>query len=282
MEQTENKPDYLRLFYVVMLLCCAVLSGSPWLDRPADSALNGVLSSTLVLFASVRGVDSVVSALSGTELSLTPAGVGMTMAPGELLEPVDDLIEQLGEVLTWVLTLIGLEKLGLGLLGGMWMRAFTATVLAGAAAMLLLRPAVHWPPGVRKVLMLLIMLRVLLPLAAIGSELIANHVVDNRTSNAESALVSISQDIAAEQSETQAQQDADSQEDLDLLDRLGNAVRSMGDSIAIQARMERLSRQLENGVNHIIDLLALVMLRALLFPALFVVACWLLLRVAED
>ena len=31
-----------------------------------------------------------------------------------------------------------------------------------------------------------------------------------------------------------------------------------------------------------IDLLALVTLRALLFPAVFLFACWLLLRVAED
>jgi hypothetical protein len=281
MERTD-KPDYLRHFYVAVLLCCAVLAGSPWLDRPADSALSGALSSTLVLFASVRGVDSVISALAGTELSLTPAGVGMTMAPGELLDPVNDLIEQLGEVLTWVLTLIGLEKLGLGLLGGMWMRALTAIVLATAASVLLLRPTLQWPRGARKVLMLLIMLRVLLPLAAIGSETIANHVVDTRTTSAESALVSISQDIAAEQNETQAQQNAQAEQELDLLDRLSNAVRSVGDSIAIQARMERLSRQLEDGVNHIIDLLALVLLRALLFPALFITACWLLLRVAED
>ena len=46
--------------------------------------------------------------------------------------------------------------------------------------------------------------------------------------------------------------------------------------------MERLSQQLESGVNHLVDLLALVTLRAVLFPALLLFACWLLLRVAED
>src|SRR5688572_28211166 len=264
MLQTEDdKPDYLRLFYVVALLVCALLAGSPWLDRPAENALRAALSSTLVLFASVRGVDSVISALSGTELSLTPAGVGMTMAPGELLEPADDLIEQLGELLTWVLALIGLEKLGLGLLGGPWMRGITAASLCAAAALLLWRPQLQWPRGLRKVVMLLIMLRILLPLAAMGSELIAKHIVDSRTTSAESALVTISENIAAEQDRTEAEQSADAQQDLNLLDRLGNAVRSVGESIEIRARMERLSRQLEDGVNHIIDLLSLVLLRAM-------------------
>lgn len=280
--QQNAKPQYpLRHFQAILLLCCAVLAGSPWLDDLADEALGDALSSTLVLFASVRGVDAVVSALSGTELSLTPAGVGMTMTPGELLDPINDLIEQLGEVLTWVLTLIGMEKLGIGLLGGMWLRGVTAAGLGLAATVLWLWPQWQWSRGVRKVVLLLVMLRILLPLTAIGSEMIAKHVVDTRASSAESALVTLSDTIEAEQSR-QAAQSAQAQQDEDLLDRLSNAVRNMGDSVQIQARMERMSRQLEQGVNHVVDLLALITLRALLFPALFLIACWLLLRVAED
>ena len=116
MEPAEKKSSSLRHLGAMLLLLCAVLAGSPWLDKPADSALSNALSSTLVLFASVRGVDAVVSAVAGTELSMTPAGVGMTLAPGELLDPVNDLVEQLGELLMLVLTLLGLEKLGLALL----------------------------------------------------------------------------------------------------------------------------------------------------------------------
>ena len=61
---------------------------------------------------------------------MTPAGVGMTLAPGELLDPVNDLVEQLGELLMLVLTLLGLEKLGLALLGSFWVRVLTASLLA--------------------------------------------------------------------------------------------------------------------------------------------------------
>lgn len=284
MEPAGKKSSSLRHLGAMLLLLCAVLAGSPWLDKPADSALSNALSSTLVLFASVRGVDAVISAVAGTELSMTPAGVGMTLAPGELLDPVNDLVEQLGELLMLVLTLLGLEKLGLALLGSFWMRILTATLLATAAGVLWLRPTLSWSRGVRKLVLMLVMIRVLLPLAAIGGELIARHVVDTRAGNAESALVLMSQNITAEQNQNTAPVDttADPQQQPGFFDRIGEAVQSVSNSLDVQARMERLSQQLESGVNHLVDLLALVTLRAVLFPALFLFACWLLLRVAED
>ncbi len=264
MEPAEKKSSSLRHLGAMLLLLCAVLAGSPWLDKPADSALSNALSSTLVLFASVRGVDAVVSAVAGTELSMTPAGVGMTLAPGELLDPVNDLVEQLGELLMLVLT---------------------ASLLATAATVLWLRPTLSWSRGVRKLVLMLVMIRVLLPLAAIGGELIARHVVDSRASDAESALVLMSQNITAEQNQTTATTDDaadDPQQQPGFFDRIGEAVQSVSNSLDVQARMERLSQQLESGVNHLVDLLALVTLRAVLFPALFLFACWLLMRVAED
>jgi hypothetical protein len=284
MEPAEKKSSSLRHLGAMLLLLCAVLAGSPWLDKPADSALSNALSSTLVLFASVRGVDAVVSAVAGTELSMTPAGVGVTLAPGELLDPVNDLVEQLGELLMLVLTLLGLEKLGLALLGSFWVRVLTASLLATAAGVLWLRPTLSWSRGVRKLVLMLVMIRVLLPLAAIGGELIARHVVDTRAGNAESALVLMSQNITAEQNQNTAPVDttADPQQQPGFFDRIGEAVQSVSNSLDVQARMERLSQQLESGVNHLVDLLALVTLRAVLFPALFLFACWLLLRVAED
>ncbi len=285
MEPAEKKSSSLRHLGAMLLLLCAVLAGSPWLDKPADSALSNALSSTLVLFASVRGVDAVVSAVAGTELSMTPAGVGVTLAPGELLDPVNDLVEQLGELLMLVLTLLGLEKLGLALLGSFWVRVLTASLLATAAGVLWLRPTLSWSRGVRKLVLMLVMIRVLLPLAAIGGELIARHVVDSRASDAESALVLMSQNITAEQNQTTATTDDaadDPQQQPGFFDRIGEAVQSVSNSLDVQARMERLSQQLESGVNHLVDLLALVTLRAVLFPALFLFACWLLLRVAED
>jgi hypothetical protein len=281
MQQNSAPNQWLRYTGIAVLLLCTVLALTPWLDQRADAALGTALVSTLTLYASVRGVDAVVSSLAGTELLLSPAGVGVTFAPGELLDPINDLVEQLADVLLWVLTLMGIERLGLGLLGSIWVRAFCTAILGGAALVLWLRPEWHWPRGLRKLVILLALLRIALPLTAIASELIAQHVVDARASTAGAALVTMSQQIEAEQGSASAEATT-SQNDESLLQRIENATRSMAESLAIEARMARLSQRLEAGVNHTIDLLALVTLRALLFPALFLFAAWLMLKLADD
>lgn len=281
MQQSGSPNPWLRYTGIALLALCSVLALLPVLDQRADAALGNALVSTLTLYASVRGVDAVVSSLAGTELLLSPAGVGVTFAPGELLDPINDLIEQLGDVLLWVLTLMGIERLGLGLLGSIWLRAFCAALLGGAALALWLKPQWQWPRPLRKLVILLALLRIALPLTAIGSELIAQHVVDARADTAGAALVTMSQQIEAEQGSA-SQQATTSQEDESLLQRIENATRSMAESLAIEARMARLSQRLEEGVNYTIDLLALVTLRALLFPALFLFAAWLMLKLADD
>jgi hypothetical protein len=276
----------------VGLLVCALLSSTPWLDSHADTAIGSALSSTLKLFASVRGVDAVVSAAEGTELSIAPVGVGVTFAPGELVEPVDDLVERLGDVLLWILTLLGVEKLSLGLLGSESVRLLSGAIFLAASVFIVWHPAHKLPGRMSTMLMMLILIRIGLPVAAISSEALAQHVVDARTASAESALVSVSQQIAEEQAaqnavlESQAPALATEEQNLleklgTAVDDLGNAMNDMRNSLDLQASMEQLSQRMEAAVNHVVDLLALVTLRALLFPALFLFSGWLLLRIVE-
>jgi Tfp pilus assembly protein PilE len=288
---TRNKS--LRNLTIFGLVVCAFLSFTPWLDSYAEAAIGSALSSTLKLFASVRGVDAIVSAAEGTELSIAPVGVGVTFAPGELVEPIDDLVERLGDVLLWVLTLLGVEKLSLGLLGSASVRLLSGTVFLAASAFIIWWPAQRLPARFRTLLVMLILIRIGLPLAAIASEALAQHVVDARTASAESALVSVAQKIEQDQAEQNARLEArvppasvaDEQNILERIntavDDLGNAIKDMRNSLDLQASMEQLSQRMEAAVNHVVDLLALVTLRALLFPALFLFSGWLLLRLAQ-
>lgn len=275
------------------LLCCALVSFTPWLDNQADNAIGSALSSTLKLFASVRGVDAIVSAAEGTELSVAPVGVGVTLAPGELVEPLDDLVERLGDVLIWVLTLLGVEKLSLGLLGAGSVRLITGMLFLAASVFIVWRPSRRLPRKVRTFLVMLLLVRIGLPVAAISSEALAQHVVDERSASAEAALIRVSQQIQEDQQaqsallESQAPATGTTPEQSLMeklntaVDDLGRAMDEMRNSLDLQTSMEQLAQRLESAVNHVVDLLALVTLRALLFPAMFLFSGWLLMRIIE-
>ncbi len=92
------------------LLICMLLALVPFEDK-IDSQLTHMLTVTLSVYAVARGLNAVVSMAQGTEISIEPLGVGVTLAPGEILDPLNDLIEQVSTVLLIASASIGMQKI---------------------------------------------------------------------------------------------------------------------------------------------------------------------------
>lgn len=45
-------------------------------------------------FALVRGLNGVIALIQGTEVVVSPAGMGLTLTVGEILDPINDLAER--------------------------------------------------------------------------------------------------------------------------------------------------------------------------------------------
>ena len=86
-------PDRLwRYFGVALLLIGIAFSSVTSVDRFAETEYQALFQRALVTFALARTLNGVISAVQGTELALQPAGVGVTLTPGEILDPVNDLV----------------------------------------------------------------------------------------------------------------------------------------------------------------------------------------------
>ncbi len=67
----------------------------------------------LVTFALTRTLNGVISVAQGTQLAFEPAGVGVVISAGEILDPLNDLVEQF----SW-LTLLAATSLGVQIMLG--------------------------------------------------------------------------------------------------------------------------------------------------------------------
>lgn len=81
----------LPLLLALALVACAWFA--PF-DAPAAEKADAGLKRALVSFATARALNGVISVAQGTELTLQPAGVGATLAPGQLLDPGTNLVWQ--------------------------------------------------------------------------------------------------------------------------------------------------------------------------------------------
>ena len=94
----------------LVLVCAALAVALSWLgslDRYSQDYLDDALVSGGLVYATARGINAAVSVLQGTEI--TPAVATFTV--GEVLDPVNDLIERFSGMLLLALGSLALQKI---------------------------------------------------------------------------------------------------------------------------------------------------------------------------
>jgi len=158
------------LFYVASFYKIAVS------DDLADRYFIESIQAATIAYATARGVNAVVSVIKESELDLAPAGVGVTIAAGQILDPIDDMTERLSSVLVAAIASLGIQKLG-----------FEISVVVSfkiIAMLLLLCIPLIWRQNALgthllevslKVCFILLLLRFMLPISALVSDSIYKH-----------------------------------------------------------------------------------------------------------
>ena len=87
------------------ILLVALLMIGGWIDQSGRSYTEEGIKRTLVTYAIARGLNGVISVAQGTEVAVEPVGVGVTFTPGQILDPINDLIERF----SWIVLASGVS-----------------------------------------------------------------------------------------------------------------------------------------------------------------------------
>lgn len=94
---------------VVLLLSSGVKF--PIVDNSADNYFKEAITKAGLAYASCRVVNASISIIKESDLTMEPAGVGISLALGQALDPIDDMTERLSDVLVTAITALGVQKL---------------------------------------------------------------------------------------------------------------------------------------------------------------------------
>ena len=83
----------------------------PVLDRATDNYFREAISKGGVSYAACRVINASVSIIKESNLHMQPAGVGLSLAVGQALDPVDDMTERLSGILVTAIISLGVQKL---------------------------------------------------------------------------------------------------------------------------------------------------------------------------
>lgn len=266
---------WYRLLLSVLVVVLLVLMHTGWLDDTAKDYTEQGFKRVLVTYAVARGLNGLISVAQGTEVSVEPVGVGVTFTPGQILDPVNDLIEQFSWLILASGVSLGIQRLLIVMTSG---AGFTLFV----SVMLVLAVAVSWwqaaPQLVRqmvtRIALILIVLRLAVPVIALLNQTVYSYFLQSQYETSRTVL---------EQSgfELQQQQETGNKSvpphGEAVLDKLKRVYQSASDAVDVDSRLDKIKQAAAEMSERILDLMVVFIVQTLLFPLLFL---WLAYRLA--
>jgi len=83
----------------------------PVIDSPADSYFKDSITKAGVSYGVCRVINATVSVIQESSVQLEPAGIGLSLAVGQIVDPINDMVERLANVLVLSITSLGVQEL---------------------------------------------------------------------------------------------------------------------------------------------------------------------------
>lgn len=265
----QKTSDINRWLFSLVLLLAAILSVTPFLDQRAAADYEQLFQRAFVTFALARTINGVISVVQGTEIALQPAGVGVTLTPGEILDPVNDLVERFSWIMMGATISLGVQNVLLDI-SAWWL---IQALVAALAAWMLIR---LWYPGqgskayralLKRVFLLLLFIRFAVPVMLIANDLLYQQFLEQRYEQSTEIIAEAGQEL--EQIRAEASEETPRSGDSSMLDSISRAWSSTVDSMDLSGRLKRMQARAGDVIEHLIQLSVVFILQTALLPVAF-------------
>ncbi|MFN2286765.1 MAG: hypothetical protein ABR578_00385 [Chromatocurvus sp.] len=241
----------------LLLTLCVLGPAVAWtgaLDAISAHSADRALIATGTAYAAARGINALVSVMQGTEVH----AVMLTIAAGEVLDPVNDLIERLSTLFLFALGSLALQKILLLLVAD---RVFSLLLTLGGmySALALLRPKTLFGTAALRFFLLTLFLRFALAISALASGWVDSHFLAERDARQQAAM----EDFRGELAALEAPGAGESGQN--WLQRLRSSV----SPAELRARLAALESRVDDFAASAMTLAMSLLLKSILLPLMF-------------
>ena len=252
------------------LLAAVVIAGVvamlPITDSLGEGYVDSAFKRALLGFALARGLNGVISVAQGTEVAVQPAGVGVSFTPGEILDPVNDLVERFSWIMLLASSSLGVQKVLLS------MSAWQGLVIGVVVVALLYLSSNFLTSNQRlqtvlgRLFLFLLILRFMMPAIAIANEWVYQTFLHQDYTEASAELQAAQKSISEiNQEVTVARQ----HEPSGLVERARELMQQMVSAVDIDRRLEEYRLAAQSISENAIRLIVVFLMQTLVFPLLF-------------
>ena len=266
----NSRQIIIGMALLIMTLC----SWFSVFDAPSSKVVDEGLQRAFVTFATARAMNAAISVGQGTEVAIQPMGVGVTLAPGQLLNPINDLVENFSSLMMAACIALGAQKILINI-GGHWIVSFLLTIAAFGWAWLYYRQqeSIGW---LSRILVILLMIRFAIPLVIIGTDvltqkyLLAEYNQNQKVIDSAPKKVNEYKDLVTKTPKSGL---------AGVRDALSNYLLKAKEAVDIESHYKGLQSAAEQWAKHIINLIVIFLLQTLIIPVMLI---WILYEVVKS
>lgn len=174
-----------KIAVLILLLLLAVAAWIPKLDAPAMEQVDAGMKRALVTFAAARALNAAISLAQGTEVHLS-LGAGVTLSIGEVLDPVNDLVEKFSNFMLLASVAFGIQKALLMMGQYEYVKLMLTGVLLAWGLVYFYKG--YLPRWLNNLFILMLMVRFALPVITVGSDAIFQQFLQNDYQQSQAVL----------------------------------------------------------------------------------------------
>lgn len=256
-----------RYLAPLILLAALLVSWASPLDAESGKQVDEGLKRALTTFATARTLNAVISVLQNTDVAIQPGGVGIKLAPGQLLDPINDLVEKFSTLMLFASISFGIQKILIEL-GGHWLisAVLSVAVILWSLLHVLCRPIPAW---MTKLMLITLALRFAIPIVTVGSGILYQNFLESDYAASQQVLNTGADEVQ------KLTPNVNSPESNGWIDRIKGSI----SNIDVKERAQRILEAAEHWADRVIRLSVIFLLQTLLFPLLLL---WILSEVLKS
>ncbi|MGJ7546622.1 hypothetical protein [Variovorax sp. LT1R16] len=165
-------------------------------DVPARESLDAGMKRALIAFAAARTLGAVISVAQGTQVDIKPGGVGVGTTPGQVLQPLNQLVDHFATAMLAASVAFGVQLVLLDFGSSHAVAALLSIATVGWLVLTCLKGGRHarW---LQPVLVLLLLARFAVPLTAVANEALYERYMKGKHDKALTLVERTPQEVAS-------------------------------------------------------------------------------------
>ena len=261
-----------------MFITAIVFNLSQTLDTSSKQHIDKAFNRALITFGIAKTLNGVISVAQGTEIAFQPAGIGINLTPGQILDPVNDLVERFSWIMLASTTSLGIQKVFLTM--SIWpaFSYFLVAILILGLIMLFTKTRKYFELRVLilRISLVLIVLRFIVPVTGLANEFIYQLFLEKEYITSTVKLETTADEIG--QLNENGQYNLPDIKKKSIWESAKSFYNSTSEMLDISIKIEKYKQAATETTRHIVNLIVVFIFQTVIIPLAFIFVLYITLK----